>query len=466
MSAAQHQAFVLGSVSFVAFFFVICFVLSPRRTKFSAFAACNLVFVAAIFYAVALLDISGERTEVFLAIMTELPVVLIVAWMCVALAGGLPSRLGALPVEPVARRAWLRKVLELTPVLLLFFVILACVVGLIRPSPAMHLYAPAPPAFFALKALIMIPEVFCSSLAALTFILAGRSSGLRGRLYYKNLAFAVGMLGIASIAFESTAVAGFRVWASGESRHGILEKLISLETCFTIACILAFAAGLSLRYTPTVAGPLLHRLQMGWLHAQERFEALEWRAVNTGAADRLTNASDAVVLACRLRNLSESDTEKALATMRVIAMMKDPSSETRYITPEAARELYELQEEILRNSALSSKISWAVNLRSRAQEYQTVGSAPLHHALRAALDLIDRQDQHSCIHARPLWHWIAAISAADAKIIDPPASVQLKGQDGYRTAVEAYFAAKTTLQQLETGDRERRGEYGRPQSQA
>ncbi|MBA2533643.1 MAG: hypothetical protein H0V21_01375, partial [Rubrobacter sp.] len=95
---------MLGSVSFVAFFFVICFVLSSRRTKFSDFAACNLVFVAATFYAVALLDISGERTEVFLAIMTELPVVLIVAWMCVALAGGLPSHLGALPVEPVARR--------------------------------------------------------------------------------------------------------------------------------------------------------------------------------------------------------------------------------------------------------------------------------------------------------------------------------------------------------------------------
>jgi hypothetical protein len=466
LSAAQHQMLVLGSVSFVAFLFVMCFVLSPRRTKFSVFAACNLVFVAAMFYAVALLDLSGERTEVVLAIMTELPVVLIVAWMCLALAGGLPSHLGALPVEPVARHLWLRKALGFAPLLLLFSVILACVIGLIRPSPAMHLYAPAPPAFFVLKGLIMVPEGACSALAALTFILAGRSSGLRGRLYFKNLAFAMGMMGIASIAFESTAVAGFRVWASGESRRVVLEKLITLETCFTIACILAFAAGLSLRYTPKVAGPLLHRLQMGWLHAQEQFESLEWRAVNTGAADRLTNASDAVVLACRLRNLPESDTEKALATIRVVAMMKDPSSETRHITPEAARELYELQEEILRDKALSSKISWAVNLRSRAQEYQTVRSAPLHHALRAALDLIDRQGQHPRIQARPLWHWIAAVSAADAKLIDPPAPVELEGQDGYRSAVEAHRAATTTLQKLETEDRELGVKYGRPQTQA
>ena len=112
MSAAQHQAFVLGNVSFVAFAFVMCFVLSPRRTKFGVFAACNLLFVAVMFYAVALLELPGERTEVILAIMTELPVVLIVAWICLALAGGLSSHLGNLPVEPVARRSWLRGVLR------------------------------------------------------------------------------------------------------------------------------------------------------------------------------------------------------------------------------------------------------------------------------------------------------------------------------------------------------------------
>ena len=95
MSAAQHQAFVLGNVSFMAFIFVMCFVLSPRRTKFGVFASCNLVFVATMFYAVALLDLSGVRSEVILAIMTELPVVLIVAWICLTLAGGFSSHLGA-----------------------------------------------------------------------------------------------------------------------------------------------------------------------------------------------------------------------------------------------------------------------------------------------------------------------------------------------------------------------------------
>ena len=453
MSAAQHQAFVLGNVSSVALVFVMCFVLSSRRTRFGVFAACNLAFGATMFYAVALLDLSGERTEDILAVMTELPVVLIVAWICLTLAGGLSSYPGALPVEPVARRGWLRKALASAPLFLFVFVGLAGVVGLLWPSPAMRIYAPAAPEFFVLKGLIMAPEGFYSGLAALTFAIAGRSSGHRRRLYFKNLAFALGMLCIASIALGSTVFAGFRVWASGESRRIVLETLNTLETCLIISCVLAFAAGLSLRYTPAVAGPLLHRLQTGWLRAQEQFESLEWRAVSAGAADRLTNASDAAVLACRLQNVSESDLEKALATMRLVAVMKDPSSETRHITPEAARELYQLQEDILRDDALSSKISWAVNLRSHAREHQTVKSAPLHDALRAALDLIDDRQDGPDMQSRPLWYWIAAVGAADAKIIDPSAlaPVALEDRAEYHTAVEAYRAAKTSLQQLETG---------------
>ena len=135
MSAAQHQALVLGSVSFVAFIFFLCFLLPSKRTKFSVFAACNLLFVALTFGAVALVDLSGGRAEIMVAVMTELPVVLIVAWVCLALAGGLPSRL---PAEPVARRPWLRTILGSAPLVLLLSVGLATAVGLVWPSPAMR----------------------------------------------------------------------------------------------------------------------------------------------------------------------------------------------------------------------------------------------------------------------------------------------------------------------------------------
>src|SRR5215217_2307002 len=413
MSAAQHQALVLCSVSFVAFIFFLCFLLPSRRTKFSVFAACNLFFVALMFGAVALLDLSGGRAEIMVAVMTELPVVLIIAWVCLALAGGLPAQL---PAEPVARRPWLRTILGSAPLVLLLSVGLATAVGLVWPSPALRVYAPAPPQFFVLKGLIMAPEVIYSGFAATVF-------------------------------------AGLRVWLSGESRRAILETLNTLEACLAISCILVFIAGLSLRYTPAVATTLLHRLQTGWLRTQEQFESLEWQAVSSGAADRLTHASDAVVEACRVKGLSESDTQKALATIRLVAVMRDPSSETQHITPNAARKLYELQEEILCDDVLASKISWAAGWSSRAHEPQTVKSAPLHDALKAALELVDNHDESEGVRTPPLWYYIVAVSAADAKMIDPThLSMQLRDGAEHRAAVEAYDVAKRALRILEDHD--------------
>jgi hypothetical protein len=452
MSAAQHQALVLCSVSFVAFIFFLCVLLPSRRTRFSVFAACNLFFVALMFGAVALLDLSGGRAEIMVAVMTELPVVLIIAWVCLALAGGLPAQL---PAEPVARRPWLRAILGSAPLVLLFSVGLATAVGLVWPSPALRVFAPAPPEFLVLKGLIMAPEIIYSGFAAMVFVMAGRATSLKRR--FKNLAFSVGMVCIALIALESTVFAGLRVWLSGEGRRAILETLNTLEACLAITCILGFTAGLSLRYSPAVATTLLHRLQTGWLRTQEQFESLEWQAVSSGAADRLTHASDAVVEACRIKGLSESDTQKALATIRLVAVMRDPSGETQHITPDAARKLYELQEEILCDDVLASKISWAAGWRSRAHEPQTVKSAPLHDALKAALELVDNHVESEGARTPPLWYYIVAVSAADAKMIDPTRlSMQLRDGAEHRAAVEAYDLAKRALRLLEDHDWKRR----------
>lgn len=148
-----------------------------------------------------------------------------------------------------------------------------------------------------------------------------------------------------------------------------------------------------------------------------------------GAAERLTKASESVVIKCRECDVSEADTEKALATIRLVAVMGDPSSETQYITPEAARKLYELQEEILRDDVLASKISWAASRRAPAREPQTVKSAPLHDALRAALDLVDEHAKDSRVQTRPLWYWVVAVSAADARMLDYPARVPVEVGD-------------------------------------
>ncbi|HET6688824.1 MAG TPA: hypothetical protein VFG82_05595, partial [Rubrobacter sp.] len=172
---------------------------------------------------------------------------------------------------------------------------------------------------------------------------------------------------------------------------------------------------------------------------------------------RLAHAYDAVVEACRIKGLSEPDVQKALATIRLVAVMRDPSSETQHITPDAARKLYELQEEILCDDVLASKISWAAGWRSRAHEPQTVKSAPLHDALKAALELVDDHGESEGVRTPPLWYYIVAVSAADSKMVDPThLSMRLRDGVEHRAALEAYDLAKRTLRMLEDHDRERR----------
>jgi hypothetical protein len=233
-------------------------------------------------------------------------VVLIVAWVCLVLAGALSAQL---PAKPVARRPWLRAILGSAPLVLLLSVGLATAGELLWPSPALRVYAPAPPQFFVLKGLIMALEGLYSGVAAVVFVMAGQAPGLKRRFYFKNLAFSVGMVCIDLIALESTAFAGLRVWLSGEGRRVILETLNTLEACLAISCILVFTAGLSLTVYACRGhdAPAQASDRMG-LSTQEHFESLEWRAVSAGAADRLTYASDAVVEACRIKGLSESDT--------------------------------------------------------------------------------------------------------------------------------------------------------------
>ena len=462
MSAAQHQQLVLGSVSFAAFVFFVCLIPSSRRTWFGVFVAFDLLLAALMFGAVAALDLSGWRAEIVAALLTELPVVFVVSWVCLAQAGRLPSRLDALPVEPAARRPWLRTVLGTAPLFLLLAWVLAAVIGLVWPSPAMHAYAPAPPQFFLFKWTIMAPEGFYSALAAVVFVMAARSPVSALRLRMKNLAFSVGTFCLALIALGSTVFAGVRLWASDGSRRVILETLNTLETCLATMCLLAFAFGLTLRYTPAIAGTLLRRLQTGWLLAQERFESLKWRAITAGRARGVIRASHHVAEAANLQGLSGSDTEKALTTIQLVAVMQNPSTETEHITPETTRELYELQEQILRDDTLATKISWATSWGSHAHKSQTVKSAPLHDALKAALELVDYHDEQADVRARPLWYHLVAVSAADAGLIDPAhIRAQLGRQPEHHAALEAYHAAKSLSRSLTLDDQQRRVDHDR-----
>lgn len=443
MSPTQHQAIILTGLCFAGFALMVL-VPAARRTRFGIFAALNFLLAAVLFASQVIFGYSGWRSEIVVALLSELPVVFLISWVCLAQAGSLPTHVATLPAEPVARRPRLRAALKAAPLLLLLAWTCAAIVGLVWPSPAIEPHAPAGPQFVVFKWLISAAEGFCAGLAVLVFAMAAWSAASVRVLRLKNFVFSISMLCLVFIAVESSVVAGVRSWASQGSRRATVDLLLTLEAYATALFFLTVVLGVTLRYTPAVASTLVRRLHFNWLPARERLESFRWQTVASGETRGMIRASHHLAEAARLQSLPQDDADKALTTIQLVATIKDPLAERARVTPEAARRLYELQEDVLGDEYLASRINWTTGWSSHARQSQGVNEASLHEALEAALELIDPKNGLSV--DRPLWHHLAAVSAADAGLVDQHSvEVQLGRQPDHHTAIEAYDAAKTSL---------------------
>jgi hypothetical protein len=91
---------------------------------------------------------------------------------------------------------------------------------------------------------------------------------------------------------------------------------------------------------------------------------------------------------------------------------------------------------------------------SHAHESQTIKSAPLHDALKAALELIDHNGEQPDGRTRPLWYHLAVVSAADAGLIDPAhVRARFGSQTEHRVSLEAYQGAKDLSRSLTLEDK-------------
>lgn len=453
MSVAQEQAIVLGSLCLVTAVVLACVLVLSRASRFGVFLTLNFLLAAALFWTQVVYGFSGWRSEILAAALSELPVVLLLCWVCLAQAGGLPSRFFSLPMEPVVRRPRLKRALEAAPVVLPAAWGCGVLLGLLWPSPAMQAYASAPPQFLLFKWPISVSQSLWAGLAATVFALAAMSPASAAILRLRNLTFAVSMLSLAMIAVESTVLAGVRLWVGG-GRRNVIEFLLTFEAVAAVVCFSALVLGLALRFTPAVATSVLGRLHTAWIPARERFESHGWRAIASGGARGSIRASYRVEEAARLSRLSESETEKAVAATRLIAVMNDPSAGTGWVTPEAARELYEMQEDLFRDEVLRSKIGAAMRRRRGTASWHTVGQEPSQDVLRAVLELMDPQSGPYDGAPKSLWFHLVAVAAADANLVDGRRVREHFGSwPEHREATRVYQAANNTLRSRRLGGR-------------
>ena len=450
MSATQQQFLVLGMVCLIAALALATVLFLTRPSKFGVFAIANFLLGAVIFGAQVVFDFSGWRSEVLASAVVELPAVLIISWVCLALAGGLPGRLSSAPSEPVVRRPRLRRTLGWAPAVLLGSWMLGTLVGIVWPSPAMQPYSAAPVQFVAFKFPISISQAVYAGLAAAVFTLAATSVLSAPVLRLRNGAFAVSMAMLGLIGAESALIAGIRLWvAEQQSRRGAISSLLAFETAIAIVCFASLIVGVTLRYTPAIAATVLSKVHTGWLPARERLESSGWQSMAGGRTRGVARVTYRVEESAKLAGLPQLDAERAVAAVQLIAIIQHPSTETGEVTVEAARELYDIEREILLDDVLASKIRSFLQERTGIRGTKPLYVAPLKDALKAALELTDTQEYRT--EKRPLWFYLTAVAAVDAGLIDGSNDFWDRLGDTAQTsaAAEAYDTAKSRLRSQE-----------------
>jgi hypothetical protein len=452
VSGAQHQALFLGFVCLFAAIALTTVLLLTRVSKFGAFAVANLLLGATVFGAEVAFGFSGWRSEILAASVVELPAVLLISWVCLALAGGLPGRLNQPPSEPVVRHPRVRKALGWAPATLLACWILAVLVGLVWPSPAMQPYSSAPAQFLAFKWPISISQSIFAGLAATVFTMAAISVSSAPVLRLRNGTFAISMAMLAMIGGESALIAGARLWIDGPQRREVIDALLVFEMAVAIVCFASLVFGVTLRYTPAIAATVLNKVHTGWLPARERFESSGWQSMADGRTRGVSRVTYRIEEAARLAGLPRYDAERAVAAIQLIAVMRHPSTETGGVTSAAARELYEMEKEILGDQVLASKIQSSLQRRAETAGTSPLYRAPLQDALKAALDLTDTHEYAA--EAHPFWFHLTAVAAEDAGLIERKGVwKRLGGEEEHTRAEEAYRSAKERLRSQAFGGR-------------
>ena len=446
MSAAQQQALVLGSICLAAALVLTVVLVLTRASRFGVFAVANLVLGAVLFGTQVVFGFSGWRSEVLAASVAELPAVFLISWVCLAQVGGVTGGTTSSPSEPVVRRPRLRKVLGLALVALLVPWLFAVVLGLAWPSAAMQPYAPAPVQFLLFKWPVSISQAVYAGLAAAVFAMAATSRASATILRLRNGAFSISMAALALVGCESALIAGTRWWVEGTRRREIIDSLLVFETILAVVCFASLVLGLTLRYTPAVAAAVLRQVHTGWLPARERLESSRWQVVTGNRTRGVTRATYRVREAARLAEMPRSDVERALGAIQLIAVLQDPSAEKGGITPEAARELYEMENEISCDEVLGPKLQASLRRRGDVDGSQPPYTAPLQDSLKAALDLTDTQEHDASKEPRPLWFHLAAVASADARLIDRDRVLKRLGeQTESHEAARVYGEAKGRL---------------------
>ena len=446
------QPLTIGIIFLLAFAYLILLSFPGNRRRFAPIAASSILFLGATFAFVTSMYVPTWRLQVLTSMMPELFFNLLIAAICLAQAGRLPSRHRSPALAVVARRPRLQLVLSSAPALLLISWLLALLFGFIWPVPALESFAPAGPAFLAFRWLLVLPQAFYTGLAAWVFLKASGPDAPAPRLRIKNLSYSV-------------AVLAWFIWASSAAVHGLVRVLLpdgirqtvvgvqlTLELLWAGTSVLAFALGLTLRYAPAINETVVRGSYSSLLRIRERFESIKWHSVKGAKVRGLHKATFRASEAGRILGLPIDNLQKAVTTVELTALLQSSSKGAEDLTNEKARELLAQQKAFV-DEELASKIGWPISWGDGVDgDQERMNSATFNEALEAALVLTDPTETKGTENPpgnnfkKSSWFHLAVVTSLDARLIKSErAEATVTDVLSYRRTLHAYQTATSAL---------------------
>ena len=416
-------------------------------------AAICCVFASIAFGASAFFGFSSWQTQVLGSMLRELPYYVILSTVCLAQTGWRLTRRGlsraTVPVH-VRARPRLRRALTSAPVVLLGSWLVLGVVQFIWPTPALQLFAPAPPHFLLFSLLTSAPDGLYTALITYTFCLAAGPAAPTRYLRLKNLLFTIGASAWFLMLVNANVYAAERVFLPRPLLEITTGAHLALEKTFIISSAVAFAIGLVVPRAPKENPVLARWVYPRLLRLHEAFEEARWHIVKGNKLKNLVRGSYYATQAARSLRIDSDGTELLHTTIQLTAILSSHADRTR-VTPDKARELLDLQTKVLKGQASLEDSPQSKEWLSELPDKDKLPAPPLHSALNAAMVFTDRSEHREDLHdsERPLWYYLAAIVVEDLGYADPAAIRSVREhQTAYAKVLAAYTNAKDSARSL------------------
>jgi hypothetical protein len=399
---------------------VVCTILWRVKATggwFAPVAAICCAFASIAFGASAFFGFSSWQAQVLGSLLRELPYYVLLSSICLAQAGWRLTRRGlvraAVPVHVTARPN-LHRLLNTAPAVLLASWFVLGVLQFIWPSPALQLFAPAPPRFLLFSLLTSAPDGFYTALITYTFLLAAGPAAPTRNLRLKNLLFSMGASAWFLMLVNANVYAAERVFLPGPLLQITTGPHLALEKTFLVTSAVAFTIGLVVPRAPK-ENPILARwIYPRLLRLQEAFEEARWHIVKGNKLRNLVRGSYYATQAARSLRIDSGDTELLHATIQLTAILSSHADRAR-VTPDRARELLDLQTKVLKGQAVLEGTPHSKEWMSELPDKDKLPAPPLHLALNASMDFTVRNTHRENLHASERGF------AQDGEALSPPA---------------------------------------------